>query len=105
MVLSAVMGSRQEKHPHRNILQARVDELEAQQKLGVTLAESVDIEAEETGQLNVNTLLIANRRFERSSVDFAWLNVLLKRNLRAKEILKIWEIKDEISRTMDGNND
>lgn len=100
------MGSKHEKqHPHREILQARADELEAQQKLGIIIAQNVNEELGQTGMLDIDALLVANKRLARAQVDTAWLEVLLRRNIKAKVILKIWEEKDELSRAMDGNND
>ena len=97
------MGSRLERHPHRKMLQVRADELEAQQKLGISIVENINEEIGQTGQFDMNALLTANRRLERAQVDAAWFKVLLETNLKAKDILKIWEEKDELSRTMDGN--
>nr|MBI5455793.1 hypothetical protein [Candidatus Levybacteria bacterium] len=99
------MGSKKEKHPHRAILQGMADDLEAQFNLGVKMADDITQESGQTGQLDVNKLLVANRRLERAQVDSAWLNILLRRNIKAKVILEIWSEKDEYCRKMEGMND
>lgn len=99
------MGSKHERHPHRTMLQAQVDDLSAQQTLGMSMNEDISIEAEETGQLDLERLLVASKRYERAHADSSWLEALLEGPLRAKQVLKIWKRKDEISRQIDGNND
>ena len=99
------MGLKKEKHPHREMLQGMADDLEAQFNLGVKMEDDISKESAQTGQLDVNKLLVANKRLERAQVDSAWLNVLLRRNIKAKMILEIWSEKDEYSRKMEGMND